>query len=174
MRTIPLTQGFRALVDDEDFEELSRFRWHAHRSGRGGYRIVAMRNSPTINGRQTKIYMHRQVLDAPPGSEVDHKDRNPLNNQKNNIRITGRRSNAGNRKLNGDNTSGFKGVHWDRRDRRWRARMWFNGKAKRLGYFDTALDGALVYDTAVRKLRDEHATTNRSLGLLPLAGKEQL
>lgn len=166
MKKIILTRGYEALVDDEDFEGLNRFKWYADGQGKDGRYVRASRQSPRGNGRQTKIYMHRQILGAPHGSVVDHEDHDTLNNQRCNIRVTSYRSNMGNEKLRSDNTSGYKGVCWKRQCQRWGANILVDDKRKHLGYFDTSLKAALAYDTAVRLYRDAHATTNQSLGLL--------
>lgn len=134
MKTIPLTQGHETLVDDEDYEELSCFKWRAARDDRDGYRVCAIRKTQRVNDQQSTIYMHRVILDAPSDSEVDRINHDTLDNRQSNIRITDRRSNQGNQKLACTNTSGFKGVYWHRQRRRWCAHIWLHGKRKHLGY----------------------------------------
>lgn len=76
---IPLTDGEYALIDDEDADKVSGFRWYLLRTHRSLY-ASAKRNGRTI-------YMHRLILDAPAGSQVDHKDGHGLNNQRHNLRL---------------------------------------------------------------------------------------
>ncbi len=78
MKEIPLTQGYVALVDDDDYEELSKYKWRVdlQRSG-----PKAKRNSFVSEGEgQKTIYMSRQIMDAPSGMPVDHWDHDTLNN----------------------------------------------------------------------------------------------
>jgi hypothetical protein len=76
MKTIPLTQGKIALVDDEDYQCLSKWKWCAHRSGTEWRAIRKARRS---EDRNTKIIcMHRQITNAPPCLLIDHRDHNGL------------------------------------------------------------------------------------------------
>ena len=70
---IPLSQGRSALVDDADYDQLLRFRWHITRNGYAAGRVE-------VNGMRERIYMHRFLLNAQPGDLVDHLDGNRLNN----------------------------------------------------------------------------------------------
>ena len=97
MREICLTMGKVAIVDDEDYGELSRFKWHAVRDGRVFY---AVRNSPRRGGERGRlIYMHRQLLEAEPGQRVDHIDRDGLNNSQSNLRFASHSMNCANQRL---------------------------------------------------------------------------
>lgn len=104
MKKIPLTQGKFALVDDEDFDVLNKFKWCCNNWG------YAMRNIQR-NGIKSAIIMHREIMNTPKGMDTDHIDHNKLNNQKNNLRICTRRENQRNRKKNVNGTSKFKGVY---------------------------------------------------------------
>ena len=79
-RYIPLTRGLWAIVDAADYERLSKYRWSASPSGGG--KMYARRNTKTGT-----ILMHREIMHAPPGMCVDHKDRNSLNNHPDNLRV---------------------------------------------------------------------------------------
>jgi hypothetical protein len=93
VKYLPLTQGLVAQVSDEDFERVSRFKWHASAQGRQGDRFYACRFQ-TINGKRTKIWLHRFILGLPhsivgEGHDpmvVDHKDGDGLNCQRWNIK----------------------------------------------------------------------------------------
>lgn len=90
MKEIKLSQGKVALVSDEDFERVSKFRWTYHVGSGSGEKAYAVRN-PQVKGKRTWIRMHRFILDLPPGSidgmVVDHIDENGLNNQRENLEI---------------------------------------------------------------------------------------
>lgn len=104
MKEIKLTKGKSALVDDEDFDELNKYKWHFKTDG------YAARNFRLYRGKRTTIRMHQFILVPPTGMVTDHKDRNKLNNQKSNLRICTRSQNGMNRKKNINGVSKFKGV----------------------------------------------------------------
>jgi len=153
LREIPLTRGMTALVDDGDFEMLSGFKWHATSTGYAARSVWA-------GGRKVPCYMHRMILLPDPGQEVDHINRDPLDNRRSNLRTA---TSAENRRNTGPwstNTSGYKGVYWFRRDHNWTAHITKNYHAQHLGYFDNARDAALAYDAAARDLFGEFAWVN--------------
>lgn len=105
MKTISLTKGKVALVDDEDFEYLNQHKWHYNSRG------YAARNVTPQNGKRTVLLMHRSILNTPPGMDTDHIDLNRLNNQKCNLRVCNTSQNMMNRgKRHGVTSSKFKGV----------------------------------------------------------------
>lgn len=103
MKEIQLTQGKVALVDDDDYESLSKHKWYYQ----GGY---ASRNITIAFKTRKVIKMHRIIMNPPPEMVVDHKDRNRLNNQKNNLRICSYGQNRMNSKKNTNGRSRYKGV----------------------------------------------------------------
>jgi hypothetical protein len=166
MRTIPLTKGQVAIVDDEDYERLSKHKWRSNFS-KNTNSCYAIRHSPMVNGTRHTVPMHREVMNANPGETIDHINHNTLDQRKENLRVCTVQQNQANRKMISTNTSGYKGVVWQRRHKKWRAQIRFNGKLIGLGYYDTALDAALTYDRAAVEYHGEFALTNRMLGLLP-------
>ena len=95
-REIPLTQGYTAIVDEVDFKRISRWSWCVRFCGhqlpyaaRGGY----------VRGKRYDVLMHRQImnLSAGDGKEVDHINRNPLDNRRSNLRLVTRKENLSNR-----------------------------------------------------------------------------
>lgn len=108
MKLIKLTKGLEAIVDDENYAWLNQWKWHSA----NGY---AARKEYTKNedGTITKRYvrMHRIVISAPDGYEVDHINRNPLDNRVQNLRLATNQQNTWNRKEICTNTSGYRGVH---------------------------------------------------------------
>jgi hypothetical protein len=159
MKLIPLTQSKFAIVDDEDFEELSKFKWCAKKNHYGGY--CAIRNCYSrINKKQHPIYMHRQIMSCPRGKDIDHKNHNPLNNQRDNLRICTNRENIRNSRRRKDNTSGFKGVCWLKNRKKWMAYIQFDCKFHNLGYFNSKIEAACSYNNAAKLYFGEFANLN--------------
>lgn len=157
MKTIELTQGKIAIVDDEDFAYLAQFKWFAHFDGTNWY---AQRNSPYKNGKRTVIHMHRVVLGAPDELEVDHRDGDGLNNRRLNLRLATHAKNKCNARIQHNSSSGYKGVSWHKKTQRWQARITSNGTLIHLGVFDSPLDAANAYDEAALRYHGEYARLN--------------
>jgi hypothetical protein len=157
MKTIPLTQGRTAVIDDADFDLVSQFKWHAHFDGTNWY---ALRRTAT--GHQS---MHNLVMGSPTGVKIDHRDHNGLNNRRGNLRVCEHRQNCYNLKMKVTNRSGYKGVSWKTTHQRWCAQIRF-GKVYHLGLFEDKIDAARAYDSAAVRYFGEFAATNQSLGLL--------
>jgi hypothetical protein len=85
MKTIPLTQGKVAIVDDEDYERISSHKWYAQKTVRGGW--YAARRGETTKGKWETFYLHREILRVSMHPEVDHIDGDGLNNQRSNLRV---------------------------------------------------------------------------------------
>ena len=128
MSEIKLTQNKVALIDDGDFELLSRFTWHAQNI-RG--RWYAMRKT-SRRADYRSIGMHNEIMGA---LEIDHRNGNGLDNRRENLRRATRSQNIANSKLHLDNTSGTKGVYWDKATQKWRAQIGFNYRVIQLGRF---------------------------------------
>lgn len=150
---IPLTQGRFTLVDAEDFAALSAYKWHTA----NGY---VKRTSLARHGRRRNLYMHREIMKPMGRLVVDHRDGNKLNNTKANLRVCTSSQNHANAIRASHNTSGYKGVSYDSRWKKWRARLHINKKEIWLGYFSLARDAALAYDKAARLYFGRYALTN--------------
>src|SRR5690242_203106 len=89
MKEIQLTHGQVTIVDDEDFEWLSQWKWYAQlNQSDGKYRAVRnKRIGPRNEDRKIMIWMHREILGAGNEIKVDHKNHNPLDNRKINLRL---------------------------------------------------------------------------------------
>ncbi|WP_419342788.1 AP2 domain-containing protein [Achromobacter sp. PD1] len=157
MKEIPLSRGLVALVDEADFDRLRAFRWCAT-SRRYAYR------HEQVNGKQTGYAMHREImgLSKDDPHEVDHIDGNPLNNQRCNLRVCSHAENTQNKRKGRRNASGYKGVTWSKRDRRWQAQIMRAGKQKWLGLFPTAELAHAAYCQAADALHGQFANYGAS------------
>lgn len=105
MKTIPLTQGKVAIVDDADFEYLSQFKWCLHSAG-----YAIRRRSIRKEGDNRIVFMHRVIMRATEMEEVDHRNLDRLDNSRSNLRVCDRQKNTYNTPRRSDNSSGHKGV----------------------------------------------------------------
>lgn len=167
MKEIQLTQGQVALVDDEDFERINAHKWRALWNS-GSKTFYAIRTSPRVNGERHAIWMHREIMRASDDDDVDHIDHNGLDNQRQHLRLCTHGQNCANRRMQANNTSGLKGVCWNKEKCKWQAGITVNRKLRHLGYFFDKIDAALAYDAAILKELDPYTKTNRSMGLIPL------
>lgn len=161
---VELNGGHVALVDAADLERVAAHTWYALVTPRTVYAV----RTPA-NGR--RIRMHRELLDAPDGVDVDHKNGDGLDNRSENLRLTTRAGNARNaakrRSTTRELTSRFKGVFWDKSRRRWVATIRHDGRTVRLGRFLDEESAARAYDAAALRHFGRFARTNLMMGLLP-------
>lgn len=158
MKTIPLTQGKIALVDDEDYERVMSLGPWAAVNKDGQWYAYANRRPGTLK-------MHRVIMDPPADRDVDHEDRDGLNNVRSNLRVATRTQNNGNAGVRNDNTSGFKGVVRDNSRGCWKAQIGVKGKARFIGRFADPAEAAMAYDVAALAYFGEFALTNEAMGL---------
>jgi hypothetical protein len=142
MREIPLTQGKVALVDDEDYEKLSKIKWCAHKMSKYFYAEHCVNR---LDARYT-LHMHREIMNCPSDKEVDHIDGDGLNNQKSNLQIVTHRQNGQNR--HHAKTSIYPGVSWSKNERKWVSMIQLNGVYKNLGYFKIESEAHTTYRVA--------------------------
>ena len=163
MKTVVLHRkkaaGRVALVDDEDYELVTRYRWHVLELQNPGCRPVGPYavTQITQGGRRVELFMHTLITGYPMTDHIDH---NGLNNVRSNLRSATASQNNYNSRPQVGTSSQYKGVHWASRDRRWRAGIKHGGKSRYLGTFWTEKDAALAYDTAAREFFGEYALLN--------------
>lgn len=158
MKEIPLSRGMFALVDDEDYEYLSKSKWHAQKGNTTFYAERLLRTADRPNGKSEK--MHRVIMKATSDVDVDHIDHNGLNNQKPNLRLCSQSQNSQNMRAKPNTASGYKGVIWEKALRKWRTRIQLDGKLRTVGYFDDVVEAAIAYDIAAIETFGEFAYTN--------------
>jgi len=146
MATIQTTNGYAVLIDDADFDLVSSYRWRVMRDGYASCRI---RQGKT----QRTLYMHRLLcgLDFGDSRYVDHKNLTRLDNRRQNLRVCTALENVHNTSLRKSNTSGYKGVTFDKRRGTWVARVRCNGTRHHMTGFVSAKDA----HTALCLLREE-------------------
>lgn len=154
MKEIHVTRGWVTLVDDDVYEELSKHEWYAMKTGH------VCRRDALAPGRPV-ILMHRVIMGVTdPDVEVDHRFGNPLNNQRYNLRVCVHRQNSRNGAMRKNNTSGFKGVSFNKRRQKWVAKIKFNYVTINLGYFTDRIAAAIAYNEAAIKYHGAFARLN--------------
>lgn len=130
--------GGTAYVDDVDADLVEPYRWT----------LLAIRTCryarATIGGQS--IYLHRLIMAAPSGVEVDHVDHDGLNNWRSNLRLATRSQNRANQRPHRDGSSQYKGVTWDRERRLWAAQSHTGGRHTHLGRYATEEEAARAHD----------------------------
>jgi hypothetical protein len=151
---IPLSQNLSAIVDDEDYEAVNQYKWHAARTGRS---IYAYRHL-VVDGKRIKESMHRMIMNAPDGLFVDHVNGNGLDCRRGNMRLATISQNNQNRRLDCRNKSGVSGIHFNKLSRRWRAFLSVNGVNMFLGSFLNFDDAVAARRAAMEKHHGEFAS----------------
>lgn len=159
---IPLTQGKFATVSACDYDFLMQWKWIAHKQPTSyGYNWYAVRHIARPSRKMAR--MHREVAKRaglPDCPRYDHRDKNGLNNSRENLRACTHRQNIINGTKRANATSQYKGVSWHKTHNTWRATIVIDGKQKHLCSSHDELKCALAYDAAARKYFGEFACVN--------------
>jgi hypothetical protein len=158
-RRIRLTQGKFAIVDPEDYARLAKYKWFLAKSPTSSY--AARWQRPKAKNPRKKIWMHRQLIDIPQHMVCDHINRNGLDNRKANLRAASVSQNLCNRpKTKTKTRSKYKGLEWDKTQRKWKVRIQLKGQRTYLGSFASETDAAKAYDKKATELFKEFACLN--------------
>lgn len=147
-----MSKGVTTLIDDEDIVKIKDYKWFRNDNGYArGYK----------HWKEKYVYLHRIILDAAPGEQVDHINGNRLDNRRENLRITSQQQNTFNSGLKSNNKSGYKGVMLRKDTKRWSASITHNYKEIMLGCFDTKEEAAEAYNRKAVELFGEYARLNK-------------
>ena len=155
MIKIKLTQNQTALIDDEDYEVISKYNWYTRKTKNTFYAVAHTYK----NNKRTIVQMHRIIMNPEPKEEVDHINHHGLDNRRGNLRVCSRQQNQFN-KLPNNKTSRYKGVCWHKRKKKWQATIGLENKQKWIGYFSNEVEAARAYDQVALKYFGEFAYLN--------------
>lgn len=130
---LPLSQGYEALIDKCDVDLIFDARWHS----KVKRHTVYARTNLLIDGSYKTTYLHRVLMGDIGNMQVDHIDGNGLNNRRENLRMVTHAENLQNQPASHRNTSGFKGVSWNKFAKKWVANIGVDGKSYYLGSYDS-------------------------------------
>ncbi len=156
MKRIPLSRNKYAIVDDEDYELLSRFKWHVSSGKSNTY--YAQSELPDTRYR-IRFSMHRLIMKAEKNQEVDHRNGNGLDNRRRNLRLCTKHQNRFNMRIT-TGSSKYKGVSWHTKNGKWRARITLNYQNIYIGCFTSEREAAKAYDRKAKQLFGDFAYLN--------------
>lgn len=143
---IELSRGLKTLIDDEDFERVSKHKWYSHDTKSGFYAAT--------NIARKCVYLHTFLMCSPKGKEVDHINGNKLDNRKENLRLVTHQQNS----FNSESRKELpKGVCFDKQTGKYIAQIMYNGKNIKIGRFKTILEASQEYDKKAHILFGEYA-----------------
>lgn len=153
-RKIPLynIKTMFAIVDEEDYELVSRFKWCLMRGSNSEYAVTF------INGKT--VGMHGMIMGRVDGLVLDHINHEGLDNRKSNLRHCTHQQNQFNKVLHKDNRSGYKGVSKRNNANRWAAQICVNYKVRHIGLYKTPEEAARAYDAVAKEVHGEFAKLN--------------
>jgi len=156
-RRIYLGEGKWVILDQQDYCRLSGFKWYVNGNGVNFY---AFRNMVVGPGLTRMKSMHRDIMNAPKGILVDHRNHDTLDNRSSNLRLATHSQNTCNRRKKKNGSSQFLGVYFNKEKSTWDSQIMHNGKKIWVGRFQTQIDAARAYDEAARKYHGEFARLN--------------
>jgi len=152
---------YESIIDDCD-KDLAGYNWSVTSNNKYARRGIRK------NNKANNIYLHRIILERildkklADGEYCDHIDGNGFNNRRCNLRVATYAQNNRNQRLASHNTSGYKGVSWAKRERKWRSSITVNNKMCHLGYFNNKEDAYKAYCEAAIEYFGEYANFGRN------------
>lgn len=153
VKFVPVKNGQHAIIDEKNFEDLAKYKWHLSANG------YCVRTQKKTKTQPKTVYMHRQIMSYPP-SPVDHRDHDKTDNREVNLRICSNADNCRNNRLSKRNTSGYKGVTWHKKGKKWNAEIIYFYKKIFLGLHTSKIEAAKAYNEAATRLYGEFACLN--------------
>lgn len=148
-KEIQCTRNKIVIVDDGDYDKLIQYKWQYN--NKWGY----ISRSKMGDGKQSTWYMHWDIMGKPPkGMDIDHINRDKLDNRKENLRMISHRENLMNGPMRKNNTSGYKGISWyGGKINKWYAKISINDGYIRLGPFVNKDDAIRAYNDKINKIQ---------------------
>lgn len=142
----------RTIIDTEDIEKIKKYKWYLSPMGYVGTKL-----------KGKALRLPHVIMGTKPDKKypVDHKDRDKLNNCKSNFRFCSHAENLRNAGKSKNNTSGYKGVFWQKDRKKWIAQIKINNKIVYLGIFKNKVRAAITYNKAAVKYFGEFAYLNK-------------
>lgn len=163
----PVSGGHKVLLDIDDVDRVSQYKWTANKSRRGTWlRVARLLYCGRVGDKERRKWLPLGNFLLGVEGLVDHINRDPLDFRKCNLRPADRTLNNWNRRKAANTLHQYKGVQWRPRDKRWCAKIHVNKKDKHLGTFTNIEEAARAYDEAARRYYGPFACTNHDLGLL--------
>ena len=150
-KEVKLSNGMTTLIDEEDFDKASELKWLCN-----NYGYAASTTKP-------KVLLHRLIMNPPKDKQIDHINHNRIDNRKSNLRICTNMENHRNTLKHKTNTSGYKGVSWNKYSGKWEARIRVNKRKLSLGYFTDLIEAAEAYDVAATLYFGEFKLLNKKV-----------
>lgn len=164
---IPLTRGKFAIVDAQDAEIVQQYRWFYLGSG------YAARYASGSKGRKMTL-MHRELMGAGPDQLVDHVNHDGLDNRRVNLRVCSKAENQRNQRRNSKNTTGHKGVSYDKVRGKFAANIQVDGRQIALGRFDAIEDAVSAYEVAAKRYHGDFSYEESAAAVPALAANEAM
>ena len=149
-KVLLLSKGQVALVDDDVYEWASQHKWSPGGGSRG--KPYVTRGVYLPGGKRRTVYLHREIMGAPPGIDVDHRNGDGLDNRRANLRLVSRAQNNQNRHAPATASTGVRNVYWTPRPRLYRVRLTQNNRPVDLGYYRTLEEATRAAEAGRRRL----------------------
>lgn len=162
MKLLSLNYGPPSKVDDDVHAWASRWKWSYDRGYASRRKYVQTIYTDGVSKQKyTKLYLHREIMATKSGEQVDHINGDGLDNRRKNLRICTQRQNTFNRRKQTNCRSGFKGVYWHKKAKKWASEVRADGTKYYLGLFESPIDAALAYNQAAQKYHGKFARLNK-------------